>query len=130
MAGETNFLIVDDEAPIRDQIKEGLAEAGFGAETAGDGEEALAKTSQHNSQIFFVDLNLPGMSGVELCRRLKSHNPLAVVYAMTGYSSLFELAACREAGFDDYFTKPVDLPRLIRAAGEAREKIVRWRRLR
>jgi DNA-binding response OmpR family regulator len=74
----------------------------------------------------FFDLNLPGMSGVELCREVRRRKSIAVIYAVTGYTSVFEFAACRKAGFDDYFKKPVEVDRLIQAAEDAFEKLHRW----
>ena len=74
----------------------------------------------------FLDLNLPGMNGVDLCREIRKSNQLSCIYAMTAYSSLFELSDCREAGFDDYFIKPIDLRVFYHAADEAFFKMERW----
>jgi len=76
----------------------------------------------------FLDLNLPGMNGVELCRKIRKDRPIAVIHAITGYASLFELTDCREAGFDDYFTKPADMEMLLTAAQNAFEKVDRWKK--
>jgi DNA-binding response OmpR family regulator len=76
----------------------------------------------------FLDLNLPGMNGMDLCRRIKKDKPMAIVFAVTGYASLFELVDCREAGFDDYFKKPVDMKSLVKAANDAFERIDRWKK--
>jgi CheY-like chemotaxis protein len=75
----------------------------------------------------FLDLNLPNMNGIELCRQIKHDKPMAIVYALTGYASMFELADCREAGFDDYFTKPANMSALLKAAEDGFEKIKRWK---
>jgi CheY-like chemotaxis protein len=95
--------------------------------TARDGQEALDMVAQHGVQLVFMDLKLPGLNGLELCRRIKHFNPLAIIYAMTGYPSTFELADCREAGFDDYFRKPVKLQLLFKAAEQAHERMERWK---
>jgi CheY-like chemotaxis protein len=76
--------------------------------------------------VMFFDLNMPGMNGLELCRRVKQEMPMAIVYAVTGYASLFELSDCREAGFEDYFRKPVNMKLLLKTAESAFEKINRW----
>jgi DNA-binding response OmpR family regulator len=76
----------------------------------------------------FLDLKLPGMNGIELCRRIRKNNPIACIYSMTGFSSLFELADCRDAGFDDYFLKPIDLSIFMKTAEDAFEKISRWKK--
>ena len=68
------------------------------------------------------------MNGVELCQQLRKNRPMDIIYAVTGYSALFELADCREAGFDDYFQKPVVMKTLLKAAQDAFEKIDRWKK--
>ncbi len=77
--------------------------------------------------ILFLDLKLPGMNGLDLCRRIKKEWAMTIACAVTGYASLFEIYECREAGFDDYFTKPVDLSVLVEAAELASKKIERWK---
>jgi len=74
------------------------------------------------------DLNMPGLSGIELCRQVKHERPMDQVFALTGYASLFELSECREAGFEDYFKKPTDLDMLKDAVHQAFEKRSRWRK--
>jgi CheY-like chemotaxis protein len=70
---------------------------------------------------------MPGMNGIQLCKEIRKINPMSIIHAVTGYASLFELTDCREAGFDDYYTKPVKLELLYRAAEEAFNKIERWK---
>lgn len=67
------------------------------------------------------------MTGVEVCRKIKQKWPMAIPHPVTGYSSLFELSECRDAGFEDYFTKPVDLPILLGAAAHAASKLAQWK---
>lgn len=121
------ILVVDDEKSIRDLMGEAFRGAGYEVFTAASGEEALKLLKKHHVQVMFLDLKLPGMNGVELCKRIRKENPLACLYAMTGFISLFELADCREAGFDDYFTKPVKLQVLFKATEQAFEKMSRWK---
>jgi len=78
--------------------------------------------------VFFLDLNLPGMDGVALCRQIRKGWPMTICFAVTGYSSLFELSDCLEAGFEDYFTKPASLSDLLAAAEHAFKKIARWKK--
>ncbi len=125
---DKTILVVDDEESIRELLREAFRGAGYEVRTAGDAEEALAVMRRHNIQVVFLDLKLPGMSGVDMARAIRKENPIAFLYAMTGYVSLFELSDCREAGFDDYFTKPVKLATLFQAAEQAFEKLARWRR--
>lgn len=124
---QKEILVVDDEQPIRDLLSEGFKGAGYEPHTAESAEAALEFLKDHKVQVMFLDLKLPGMNGLELARRIRRDNPIAFLYAVTGYVSLFELADCREAGFDDYFTKPVKLSALFKAAEQAFEKLSRWR---
>lgn len=124
---EKRVLIVDDEESIRVAFSKGFARAGYEIGTAGDGKEALEIMRKTPYKILFMDLNMPGMSGTELCRVIRRQWPMAIPYAVTGYSSLFELTECREAGFEDYFTKPVDLAVLLEAADHAARKLLRWK---
>lgn len=122
------ILFVDDEKAILYLFEQAFKEAGYKVRTAESAEQALDILAEEYYPVIFLDLNLPGMNGVELCKRIKKDKPLAIIYAVTGYASLFELLDCREAGFDDYFTKPVNLKTLFKAAESAFEKIGRWKK--
>jgi len=76
----------------------------------------------------FLDLKMPGMNGVELCRTIKHNMPMSIIFAITGYASMFQLADCRDAGFEDYFKKPVTIKTLIEVVEEAFKKIDRWKK--
>ncbi len=122
------ILVVDDEKAIINLLKQAFSRAGYTVMPAESGEEALEVLEKEDMSVMFLDLNLPNMNGIDLCRRIKKDKPMSVVFAVTGYASLFELAECREAGFDDYFKKPVDIKTLVKAAGEAFERIERWKK--
>ncbi len=124
---KSKILVVDDEQPIRNSLEKAFAGAGHSVVCAGSAEEALDVVQEERPQVMFLDLKLPGEDGVELCRRIRKDNPVAVVYALTGYTSVFDLVDCRTAGFDDYFVKPVELQTLMRAVTDAFEKLDRWK---
>jgi DNA-binding NtrC family response regulator len=125
---EKRVLIVDDEEMIRESFEMAFMNAGYPVRTARTAEDALEIMAETPHWLLFLDLNLPGMSGVELCRRIRDQYPMAISIAVTGYASLFELNECRLAGFEDYFIKPVELSALLGAAGHAFEKLKRWRK--
>ena len=125
---EKKILVVDDEAPIRCILEKALSKAGFTVLGAANAEEGLEVLRRENVPVMFLDLMLPGMDGKELCRQIRQNNPVALLFAVTGHSSLFELTDCREAGFDDYFTKPFSLKVMIQTARNAFARIERWRR--
>jgi CheY-like chemotaxis protein len=125
---ENRMLVVDDEKQIRDMYSQAFARAGYEVTTAESAEEALEIIKKEPYWVLFLDLNLPGMNGVELCQTIRKQYPLAIAYAVTGYASLFELSDCREAGFEDYFTKPASLSDLLEAAEHAFKKLARWKK--
>ena len=125
---EKKILVVDDEQMIRDVFAEAFGRAGYAVQTEESAEEALEIMRKTPFWVLFLDLNLPGMNGVELCRQIRKDWAMAIAYAVTGYASLFEIHHCREAGFEDYFTKPVDLSVLLEAADHAFKKLERWRK--
>jgi len=110
------ILAVDDEPAIRTMMKLLQRQAGWQVDTAASAEEALEMVSHENYDVYFLDLNLPGIDGIELCRRIKAIKPDAVAYAVTGYASNLHKQECLNAGFTDYFTKPVKLSELVKAA--------------
>jgi DNA-binding response OmpR family regulator len=124
---EESILIVDDEKAIIGLLEVAFSTAGYKVVSAQNAEEALSILKDKKIFVMFLDLNLPGMDGIDLCREIKNQIPMAMVFAITGYASLFELADCREAGFDDYFKKPVNIKMLIKTAKDAFEKINRWK---
>ncbi len=125
---EKKILVVDDEVQVRDSFKLVFDQAGYKTFLADSGEDALEVLDKNNIQVMYLDLNLSGMNGLELCRRIRKKQPMAIIYAVTGYTSLFELHDCREAGFDDYFTKPIGSPILTATAKDAFEKLERWKK--
>lgn len=120
------ILFVDDEIPILELLQEAFKMKGFDAMIVETAEKALEVLQTESIQVMFLDLKLPGMSGIDLCRRIRKDNQIAIIYALTGYSNFFGLLECRAAGFDDLFTKPVSLQILFKAADDAFEKIARW----
>jgi len=121
------ILVVDDEESIRDVLQQLFTRSGYAVRLVDSGEKGLQIALKENIHVIFLDLNLPGFNGIELCRKIRRDRPMAIIHAVTGYPSIFELSDCREAGFDDYFTKPANLEWLLRAAKIAFEKIGRWK---
>lgn len=120
-------MVVDDEEPIRKLHMRMLARLGCSCREASSAKEALEHMRRDPAEILFLDLNLPGMTGLDLCREVRRQWPWAIPIAVTGCASLFELVTCREAGFEDYFVKPVKLTDLLGAAEHACSKVARWK---
>jgi len=125
---DRTLLIVDDEASIRDLFQSAFSDVCCEVHQAENSEQALHILQQHDIGLIFLDLKLFGMNGIELCRQIKKNRPVSIIYAITGWTGLFEVEECREAGFDDYFTKPVQLDVLFIAVEDAFEKLERWKK--
>ncbi len=121
------ILVVDDEPFILDIMEQAFDRAGYVVRRAESAEEAQRLLGQEEIPVMFLDLNLPGMSGADLCRQIRKDKPMSIIFALTGDASRFDVSGCREAGFDDYFTKPMDLTSLYDAAQGAFSKLKRWK---
>lgn len=120
------ILVVDDEVLILDLLKEVFTSLGYMVFTAASAEEALKILQNESVMVMFLDIKLPGMSGIELCKKIRIKNQICIIHAITGYSNIYGLLECRTAGFDDFFVKPVGIKLLKKAAQEAFEKLERW----
>ena len=122
------ILVVDDEAVIREWLAETFTSQGYEPYLAENAQEAMNIFNREDVYVVVLDLKLFGMNGIELCRKIRQTRPLAIIYAMTGWGALFEVEECREAGFDDYFIKPMDTDMILRAVADAFARVERWRR--
>ena len=120
------ILVVDDEESIRTLLIDFFEMKGYEVLVAASAEEALKLLGTNNIYVMFFDLKLTGMNGLELCRKVREFHPLAIIHAITGYGSLFEILDCRKAGFDDYFRKPLVLEDIYDAASDAFRILNRW----
>jgi len=111
---------------ILGMLKQVLGEDGYDVECVPSAEAALSLLDTENILVFFLDLNLPGMNGIELCRRIKKETPLSGMHMMTGDPNMCELSDCREAGCDDYFVKPFEIQLIRDSAKHAFVKLQRW----
>jgi len=124
---DKKILVVDDEAELRVLYSLMLPKEDYQVVCAASGEEALEILGREKIYVMFLDLNLPGMNGVQLCKQIRQDEPFAYISAVTGYTSIFQLADCRDAGFDDYFAKPFKREAIIRVAAHAFERLDRWK---
>ncbi|MFA5182557.1 MAG: response regulator [Syntrophales bacterium] len=123
---EKIILVVDDEPSMLDFMETVLQDAGYDVFLADGADRALDTFSRHEVSLVFLDLRLFGVNGMELCRQMRQKKPLTILYAMTGWSGLFDIEECREAGFDDYFSKPLKIEAILKAVEAAFEKRERW----
>lgn len=102
------ILVVDDEEDIRELVRYNLSKAGFNVVTAASGEEGLSLAQQIKPSLIVLDIMLPGIDGLEVCRRLKGDNALKTI-PLVMISALGEekdVVAGLELGADDYVSKP------------------------
>ena len=99
-------LVVDDEGAIRYSITKTLQRVGYHVEAAASGEEALEMMKNQNYDVVLTDIRMPGLTGVELLRRIKEEAPDAVVILLTGYASLETAIESLRLGAHDYLVKP------------------------
>jgi two-component system KDP operon response regulator KdpE len=108
----THILVVDDEPQILHALETTLRGAGYEIETAETGEDALVKAKVRPPDGVILDLVLPGMSGVEVCRELRGWSDAAVlVLSVVGDEP--DKVAALDAGADDYVTKPFGVDELL-----------------
>jgi two-component system, OmpR family, KDP operon response regulator KdpE len=106
------ILVVDDEPQILQALETTLRGAGYEIETAATGEEALTQARLHPPDGVILDLVLPGISGVDVCRELRGWSDAAVV-VLSVLGDEPEKVAALDAGADDYVTKPFGMDELL-----------------
>jgi two-component system response regulator RegX3 len=106
------ILVADDEPPIADAVAYALRGEGFAVDTVGDGEAALEHAATRAFDVLILDLMLPGLSGIEVCRRLRAGSDLPILM-LTAKDAEVDRVLGLEAGADDYVTKPFSMAELV-----------------
>jgi len=114
------ILIAEDDPPSRELILEVLGEWGYQVVEATDGRDALQKIEETEPDLAVLDIQMPGLDGLAVVRRLRENPRFARlrVMALTAYAMRGDREKALEAGFDAYFTKPVDVTALRAAIRE------------
>jgi two-component system, OmpR family, response regulator RegX3 len=106
------ILVVDDEPAIVDAVSYALRSSGFEVDTFGDGESALEAARTDSYDVLVLDVRLPGLSGIEICRRLRSESDVPILI-LTAMDAEVDRVLGLEAGADDYVTKPFSVAELV-----------------
>jgi two-component system response regulator VicR len=106
------ILVVDDEKPISDIVKFNLTKEGYEVYTAYDGEEALEKVNEIEPDLILLDLMLPKMDGLEVCREVRKNYDTPIIM-VTAKDSEIDKVLGLELGADDYVTKPFSNRELV-----------------
>lgn len=101
-----SILVVDDHALFRERLVRALADRGYEAVGAADGEEALLLAREESPECAVVDLRMPGMSGLDVVRELLAIDPTTRVVVLTGYGSVATAVQAIRLGAVDYLAKP------------------------
>jgi DNA-binding response OmpR family regulator len=111
-AGRRTILLVDDEPTLRETLAEALEGEGWSVVTAGDGAEALERFRSDRPDLVLLDLMLPELSGIEVCRILRAESDVPIVM-LTARDAEVDKVVGLELGADDYVTKPFSLRELV-----------------
>ncbi len=106
------ILVVDDEPQIRRVMRTSLVTRGYEVAEARSGEEALEKTRTARYDLVLLDINMPGMGGLEACRAIRSGSDVAIIM-LTVRNAEEDKVEALDAGADDYVTKPFGTPELL-----------------
>lgn len=106
------ILVVDDDASIAEMVSIVLRGRGFDVATAGDGPTAFSMLRSAEPDVVLLDLMLPGMDGIEVCRRLREVSAIPVIM-LTARADTTDVVEGLEAGADDYLTKPFEPEELV-----------------
>jgi two-component system response regulator RegX3 len=112
MAEPPTILVVDDEQSYRDALSVALEREGFRVETAADGAEAIARFDATKPALVLLDIMLPQMSGVDVCRELRTRSQVPIIM-VTARNAEIDAVVGLEVGADDYVTKPFRLRELV-----------------
>jgi len=110
--GAKKILIVDDEAQMRRVLRTTLRAHECEVVEAASGEEALRRLNEEPCDVILLDLNLPGLDGIDTCRAIRSTSQVPIV-VVSVRDSESDKAAARQAGADDYITKPFGIEELL-----------------
>jgi two-component system copper resistance phosphate regulon response regulator CusR len=107
------LLFAEDDRQLRESVTRGLREASYAVDQADTGSQALALADHHDYDAIILDILLPEMSGVDVCREIRKHGSEVPILMLTALDSVEQRIAGLDAGADDYLTKPFDFGELV-----------------
>jgi two-component system, OmpR family, KDP operon response regulator KdpE len=106
------ILVVDDEPQIRRIMRTTLTGAGYEVDDAKTGEEALEKLRDYHPDLVLLDMNMPGMGGLDVCREIRAGTGVGIIM-LTVRNTEADKVQALDAGADDFITKPFSTPELL-----------------
>lgn len=107
------LLIIEDEIDFANALARGLRKQGYAVDLAADGEQGLELAEVNKYDLLILDLNLPSMDGLEICRRLRAAQPQLLLLILTARSRLEDKVSGLDLGADDYLVKPFHFEELV-----------------
>ncbi|HEB77297.1 MAG TPA: response regulator transcription factor, partial [Methylothermaceae bacterium] len=108
-----NILLVEDDPDIAQLVQMHLSDAGYQVESCADGRSALEMFRNRLPDLVILDLMLPGMGGMDLCRQMRDFPPYIPILMLTAKSTELDRVLGLEIGADDYITKPFSIRELV-----------------
>jgi DNA-binding response OmpR family regulator len=105
-------LVVDDEFEIRDLLSRFLTEEGYEVILASNGEEALELAETENPEVILLDIKMPGIDGIQICKRLKARETTRFIPVIMATALWDTYSEAIESGAEDFVTKPFNLTEL------------------
>ncbi len=119
----SKILVVDDEIDIANSISEYLNRLGFIPITCYTAEEAIVEFEEHKPLVCILDINLPGMDGIEMLGQIRSRDSKSQVVMLTGYGNMENITKALRFGACDFLLKPVNFDILLHAVNKCYEKV-------
>lgn len=123
LAQPFSILVVDDEPALRKTIRVSLAASGYAVEEAEDGGAAVRAVQRHPFDLVLLDVNMPGINGVDACRQIRALAPRTGIIMVTVRDAEEDKVQALEAGADDYVTKPFRFRELTARLGAVLRRI-------
>ncbi|OHE54910.1 MAG: two-component system response regulator [Thermodesulfovibrio sp. RBG_19FT_COMBO_42_12] len=121
---KANVLLVDDEEQFLKVLSQRLEGKGLKVDTSTSGEDALKKVKGKDFDAIILDLVMPGMSGIETLKRIRSENPDLQIILLTGHATVEKGVEAMKTGAVDFLEKPADLNKILEKVAEAKRKRV------
>ncbi|MFY9615211.1 MAG: response regulator transcription factor [Candidatus Dormiibacterota bacterium] len=117
MPGQKSILIIEDDANARQVVRLATEAQNMELIEATTGDDGLEKALHKNPDLILLDINMPGMSGLDVCRRLRADGSLVPIIMLTAKSDTIDKVVGLEVGADDYVTKPFEVRELMARIG-------------